>query len=179
MEPLPDVEEMTEAPALALTTAEVVDRYESLVYGIAVSHTRCRADADDVYQDVFLTYHRRQPTCRSEEHRKAWLITTALTIARSLASSSWRRRVVPLYPEPDAEAVDRFQFATVQQNDVFTALRSLPLTYRTPLYLFYFADQPVAQIAEVLQTTGAAVKMRLSRGRTLMRDLLKEGPFDE
>ena len=167
-----------EAPLLPLSTSEVVVRYESLVYGIAVAHTRCRGDADDVYQDVFLTYHRRQPACRSEEHRKAWLITTTLNCARSVTRSSWRTRVVPLNPDA-AEPADQFRFATEEQEALFGALRSLPENYRTVLYLFYFADQPVARIAELLDVGQAAVKMRLSRGRRMMRDQLTGGLFDE
>lgn len=169
---------LAEEPLLPLTTAEVVARYESLVYGIAVAHTRCRGDADDVYQDVFLTYHRRQPSCRSEEHRKAWLITTTLNCAKAVTRSSWRTRVVPLNPG-GAEPVDQFRFATEEQDELFGALRSLPETYRTVLYLFYFADQPVARIAELLEVGAAAVKMRLSRGRALMRERLQGGYFDE
>ena len=167
-----------EEPLLPLTTSEVVARYETLVYGIAVAHTQCRGDADDVYQDVFLTYHRRQPHCRSEEHRKAWLITTTLNCARAVTRSSWRTRVVPLNPETP-EPNDQFRFASEEHQTLFTALRSLPENYRTVLHLFYFADQPVAQIAEVLDLAPAAVKMRLSRGRALMRERLQRGYFDE
>ena len=167
-----------EAPLLPLSTSEVVVRYESLVYGIAAAHTRCRGDADDVYQDVFLTYHRRQPACRSEEHRKAWLITTTLNCARSVTRSSWRTRVVPLNPDA-AEPADQFRFATEEQEALFGALRSLPETYRTVLYLFYFADQPVARIAELLDVGPAAVKMRLSRGGGGRRPRLQGGYFDE
>lgn len=173
-----DDEPPVEEPLLPLGTSEVVARYESLVYGIAVAHTRCRGDADDVYQDVFLTYHRRQPHCRSEEHRKAWLITTTLNCARSVTRSSWRTRVVPLNPET-ADPTDQFRFATEEQETLFRALRSLPETHRTVLYLFYFADQPVARIAELLDVGPAAVKMRLSRGRALMRERLQGGYFDE
>ncbi len=167
-----------EPPPLPLSTSEVVARYESLVYGIAVAHTRCRGDADDVYQDVFLAYHRRQPACRSEEHRKAWLITTTLNCARAVTRSSWRTRVVPLNPET-AEPTEQFRFATEEQDALFSALRALPESYRTVLYLFYFADLPVARIAGLLDVGQAAIKMRLSRGRALMRDRLQEGYFDE
>lgn len=166
------------SPLLSGDTTAVVERYESMVYGIALTHTACRGDADDVFQDVFLTYHRRQPSCRSEEHRKAWLITTALNCSRKVASSSWRTRVVPL--TRDAEQLpEQFRFATDEQNVLFKALRALPETYRTVLHLFYFEDLPVARIAQVTGIEPGAVKMRLSRGRALMRDQLQGGLFDE
>jgi RNA polymerase sigma-70 factor (ECF subfamily) len=178
-------------PALALddhaapssdlpATQAVVERYKDMVFGIALTHTRCRGDAEDAFQEVFLAYHRKQPECRSEEHRKAWLITTTLNCARRQASSSWRTRVVPLAPE-DADRVrpEVFHFATEEQDAVFTALGTLPETYRTVLHLFYFEDLPVARIADYLGLETGAVKMRLSRGRALMRHQLQGALFND
>ena len=162
----------------AADTRCVIERFASLVYRIALTHTRCRGDADDVFQEVFLTYHRKLPECRDDEHRKAWLITTTLTCARRMAQNSWRTRVVPLSPQ-DADALpETFQFVTDEQNAVFAALSALPLSYRTVLHLFYFEDQPVARIAEQLELEPGAVRMRLSRGRRLLRDQLGDD-FDE
>lgn len=162
-----------------LDTHAVVVRYEPMVYAIALTHTRCQGDADDVFQDVFLTYHRRQPAFRSEEHRKAWLITTTINCARQVAGSSWRTRVVPL-PTGEADAAPaQFEFATVEQNALFAALKALPDSYRSVLHLFYFEDLSIARIAEVLDLTVSTVKMRLSRGRALMRERLTQGVFDD
>lgn len=171
-------EAVDESPAQQLDTHAVVLRYQRMVYGIALTHTACRGDADDVFQEVFLAYHRRQPECRSEEHRKAWLITTTLNCARQLSRSSWRTRVVPFAPD-QAPVVEQFEFATVEQNVLFSALRTLPETYRAVLHLFYFEDLAIAGIAEALNLSVGTVKMRLSRGRCLMRDRLTGGVFDE
>jgi RNA polymerase sigma-70 factor (ECF subfamily) len=174
------VDQTQRGPALASDTQAVVERYERMVYSIALTHTRCRGDADDVFQDVFLTYHRRQPTCRGEEHLKGWLITTTLNCARKVATSSWRTRVVALVPGEAAElGPETFHFATDEQDAIFRALAALPETYRTVLHLFYFEDLPISRIAEVLDLAPGAVKMRLSRGRGLMRDQLQGGLFDE
>lgn len=164
-------------------THAVVERYESMVYGIAVTHTACRGDADDVYQEVFLTYHRRRPEFNGEEHRKAWLITTALHCARRVRLSSWRTRVVPLDRDHvdggAAGAGEDFTLATDEQNVLFRALRSLPEGQRTVLYLFYFEDLPVARIADLLGVEPGTVRVRLSRGRAKMRDKLLGGLWDE
>ncbi|MDR2381369.1 MAG: sigma-70 family RNA polymerase sigma factor [Bifidobacteriaceae bacterium] len=176
------LEETGEGPPLPgpdLETAAVLSRYEGLVYRIALTHTACRSDADDVYQNVFLTYHRKRPACADEEHLKAWLITTALNCARQVAGSSWRTRVVPLAPEHAGALPARFQFRTELQQAVFWALSQLPESYRTVLFLFYFEDWPAARIGRVLGLEVGAVKMRLSRGRTMMREQLQGDVFDE
>jgi RNA polymerase sigma-70 factor (ECF subfamily) len=163
-----------------LTTPEVVARNQDMVYRIALTHTRCVGDADDVFQDVFLAYHRRQPEFATEGLRKAWLITTVLNCAKHQASTSWRTRVVPLRPE-DAERMTPtvISFRTEMQDAVFQALTQLPEQYRSVLHLFYFEDLPIAQIALVLGLAEGAVKMRLSRGRELIRHTMLEGMFDD
>ncbi len=34
----------------------IIDRYQNTVYGLALARTGSRADADDVFQEVFLAY---------------------------------------------------------------------------------------------------------------------------
>jgi RNA polymerase sigma-70 factor (ECF subfamily) len=168
------------AKELCPDTTQVIDRYRDMVYAIALTHSGNRADADDVFQEVFLAYHRKQPSFDDEERRKAWLITTTLNCARQLVSSSWRRKVVPIHGQTlDEVADDSFHFRTDEQNDVFAALQELAGKYRTVLHLFYFEDMSIAQISAALDIEIGAVKVRLSRGRAQMRDRLKGEYFNE
>ena len=157
-----------------LATSDAVEAYAQMVYAICLTHTRCVADAGDVFQEVFLAYHRKQPTCADAEHLKAWLIRTALNCARQVAGDSWRTRVVPLTPAMADGLVGVAQFRTPEQMAVFQALSELPETYRSVLHLFYVEDQPIAEIALALELEPGAVKMRLARGRVMLREALKE-----
>ena len=58
--------------------ATVVERYAAMVYRLAAAQLRSRADAEDVFQEVFLRYMRSAPEFESEEHRKAWLLREKL-----------------------------------------------------------------------------------------------------
>jgi len=141
-----------------------------MVYAICVTHTQNRPDADDCFQEVFLAYHRKQPVCHDEEHLKAWLIRTSLTITRRVSSSSWRTRVRPM-PEVDPPA-EAFRFDQEELDDLLAALAGLGETYRSVIHLFYLEDMAVDQIADVLGIEPGAVKMRLSRGRTALREAM-------
>ena len=153
-------------------TESVVERYQKMVYAIAVTHTRSRGDADDVFQEVFLTYHRKQPTCGDEEYRKAWLITTTLNISRRFMGSSWSTRVVPM--DDSDERAEIFRFDIDEYDGLLKALTSLPENYRSVIHLFYFEDLSIAQISTVLDVEPGAVKMRLSRGRVMLRVAMKK-----
>lgn len=55
---------------LLTDTADAV-RYGSMVYRLAYAQTRSRCDADDIFQEVFLRYHRSAPNFETEVHRRA------------------------------------------------------------------------------------------------------------
>lgn len=53
-------------------------------------------------------------------------------------------------------------------------MQSLPPRYRTVLHLFYYESMPIREIAAALRKKEGTVKSLLSRGRTLLRERLKE-----
>ena len=151
---------------------EAIDRYADVVYRLAFSRTGSRSDADDIFQEVFLRYIRKNPAFESEEHRKAWLIKVTLNCSKKLFSSAFRRRQSPLLEEaffavPAGDPQDAEILALRE------ALCRLPQKYRTVLYLFYYEDLQTDAIAQVLNLTPSAVRSRLTRGRRMLKEQLK------
>lgn len=157
--------------------SEIIDRYQSQVYGLALAKTGCRSDAEDVFQEVFLAYFQSGKVFREEEHRKAWLLRTTLNLCRRVTQSSWRKKTVPLTADADADTP--VPFREPEENQVWQALAQLEEAYRLPIYLFYFQELSTQEIARVLSIRPGAVRMRLSRGREQLRVLLKGDYFDE
>ena len=115
---------------------ELIDRYQNMVYGLALANTNSPADADDVFQEVFLACFRSGKIFRDEEHRKAWLLRTTLKISRRYTASTWRRKTVPLSEREDAPVL----FQEPEENLVWEAVQALDEAYRLPIYLFYFQE---------------------------------------
>ena len=136
----------------------IIQRYKSTIYGVALSYTNNRSDADDIFQEVFLIYFRVKPQFNDEEHRKAWLIRT--TINCSL-------RVVEMEE-------GSFQFQSKEENAVHLALRELPEKYRIVLQLFYFEDMSIDMISRTLQIKPGTIKVQLNRGREMMKAKIRE-----
>ncbi len=59
-------------------------------------------------------------------------------------------------------------------GELLTRLASLPAKQRAALILFYYADYPIRQIAEILRSNPIAVRVNLSRGRNRLRRILEE-----
>ena len=147
----------------------VMKQYADLVYRVAFSQTQNKNDADDVFQEVFLRYIKRNSAFESEEHEKAWLIRVTINCSKKLWNSAWFRHTVGF----DQELV----FEMKEENDISHALAQLPPIYRSVIHLFYYEDMSIAQVSEVLGMKESTVRTRLTRARELLRTKLK-GEFD-
>ncbi len=149
---------------------ETINRYKNSVYGLALAKTGSRADADDVFQEVFLAYFESGKTFRDEEHKKAWLLRTAMNMCLRITASTWRKKTVPL-PENDSDSGGAI-FIDSEENRVWAALSELSEEYRLPIYLHYFQGLSTEEIGKALSVRPGTVRMRLSRGREKLREKL-------
>ena len=167
---------------LSLCTKESFDavmrKYADMVYKLAYSRTGNTYDADDILQEVFLRYIRADKTYNDEEHRKAWLLRITINCTKSFLTSAWYRHTDYEEPDPNIGAEDPALKAAETKSDVMKALMSLPEKYRTAIYLFYYEDLSVAQIAKTVGTSETNIKTRLSRGRELLKEKLEGVEFD-
>ena len=58
-------------------------------------------------------------------------------------------------------------------HELLWALQRLPPHQRATLILFYYADRPINEIADILQSSSIAVRVNLSRGRKRLRSILE------
>lgn len=147
---------------------EIINEYRNTVYAVALTHTRTKYDADDVFQEVFLAYWKNTPLFRDGEHRKAWLIRTTLNLCKkSYNASIWKRSV------PMAEIEEQqFVFENHRETDVFLAIKQMSPKLRTVIHLYYFEEMSVKEISRLLHMREGTVRMQLTRGRDKLRDLL-------
>ena len=68
---------------------DAMERYGDAVYRLALCRLGSRADAEDVYQDVFLRLLRDTTAFRDGEHLKAWLLRVTLHCCVDLRRSAW------------------------------------------------------------------------------------------
>ena len=75
---------------------QIIAEFSAMVYRLAYARTGNRADAEDVYQDVFFRLFRSQPEFASYQHIRAWLIRTTIHTSVNLLRSAWRRHFRPM-----------------------------------------------------------------------------------
>lgn len=154
---------------MRLSLEETVERYQKSLYAAAFGVIKNADDANDAVEDTFIKYYTSQKQFEDCEHLKAWLLRVAINRAKDIAKSSWFKTKVSI-----DDCQENLVTSGGFDKDLFETVMSLPEKYRTVIHLHYYEDMTVKEIAGVLEMSEGGVKMRLSRGRNLLREALKE-----
>lgn len=146
--------------------------YYAPCYRIAFTQMKTRSDAEDVVQEVFLRLLKYQPGFASLDHEKAWMIRTTLNLCRDVLKSRWSSTI--RMEELSIEDKKSYTNPYVDTDDTLWALLELPYMYRICLYLFYYEDYSIKEIAQAIEEPENTVKTRLKRGRELLKKKLQE-----
>ena len=141
-------------------------RYEDRIFTYIINIVKNKDVADDVFQEVFLRYHRSAPPFEGEEHRKAWLLRVTANCARSLAAAPWRKRHVALE--------DVYSYSQPEESGLDAALARLPSKYRAAIHLYYYEGYNTEETARILGRRPSTVRAQLTRARQMLARLLKE-----
>lgn len=154
---------------------DVIACYGAMVYRLAYARLQNRYDAEDIFQEVFLRYVRRAPKFDSYEHGKAWFLRTTINCCKNLWMSAWRRKTTVL----TEEIISPVLYDKEELQALEDALVRLPVTYRTVLHLYYYEGLTAEEIGRIQYTLSGTVRMQLSRGRAMLKELLEGGKADE
>ena len=145
-------------------------QYTDTVYRVAVHNTRCKSDAEDVTQEVFVKLLESSKKFKDGEHLKAWLIRVTINECRTLMRKYSRET------EQSAEIAD---CAVYDGDSVLEAVKALPENYRNAIYLHYYEGYTAKEISKILDSKESTVLSWLSRGRAALRKEMIGGFEDE
>src|SRR5258708_25286292 len=146
--------------------------YAADVYRYALAVLGSAADAEDVTQATFLNAFRAIERGEHPRQPGAWL----RVIAHNLCLQQFRqlsRRPQQVELDEDAgELVADEQTPTIE--DLMRGLKQVPFNQRAALVMREFEGRPVAEIAEILGVSTAAVETLLFRARRSLREQLEQ-----
>ena len=151
-----------------------VERYQDMVYRVALHNLGNPQDADDAVQEVFLRLYGYRKPMEGEAHLRHWLLRVTLNYCRDVLRSPWRKRRVSLEELP-TEPI----FQEPEQEMLYQTVMGLPEKYRVVLDLFYYEELSVREIAELLNIGESAITTRLSRARAMLKTKFGEVWQDE
>lgn len=153
-----------------------ITKYSTTVYRTAYAYVAHRQDAEDVMQEVFLRFVRKQPNFTSDEHKKAWFLRVTSNCAKTALSRRNKNRTVNI------DTTENLVVQFTEENDyspLYHAVLSLPPKQRLCIHLYYFEGYKTAQIAKITSMGEATVKSNLCRARQTLKEKLKGVYTDE
>ena len=165
---------------------DFVQRYQDMVYGIAVRLLGDSREAEDVSQTVFLKAFERFDTLCSSPSAGGWLKTVATNLCLNHLSrvrSRWRLFSQSGRDDDGAGHAYENSLATPgsQGRDLERAeelarleqgVRALPPHQRVPIVLYHFHERSYSEIAGLLNVSLSKVKTDIHRGREALRHLM-------
>jgi RNA polymerase sigma-70 factor (ECF subfamily) len=153
------------------------------LYRAALRLTRVPADAEDLVQETYLRAFRASDSFEPDTNLRAWLFTILHNTARNRARDRAREHLTI-----DSDAVDRAADTrpgssdtpeALLLRDVLTpelqaAIDALPETFRQAVWLRDVEEFSYAEIAAMLEIPIGTVMSRISRGRRMLFERLKE-----
>ena len=148
----------------------IIRTHSRTLFAIAYGILQSREEAEDVVQDSLVKAWKTRWRVRDPEKFPAWLATIARHRAHDLLR---RRRAIPLPPETieiiETEAID----PTALDQQLHSALATLPELHRAALTLRYFEEMDYRTIENTLGLTNGALRGILGRALASMRKQLR------
>lgn len=147
--------------------SNAIELYSDMVLRLCGVYLKNDADAEDIFQTVFLKYALNDKPFENAEHEKAWLIRVTVNACKDLLKSFFRSRTVPL-----TELPDYLSGLAPERLAVMEAVWALPKAYRECIYLHYYEGYTAREIAAILHRNPNTVYTHLARGKAMLRDSL-------
>ncbi len=142
---------------------EVVHTYGNMLFRLCLVTLGNESDAQDALQEVFIKYMLKAPEFKNEEHKKAWLLKVAANQCKDILRTGKRHQTVNLDEIKEHMEESR-------ETGILEALMTLPDKFRLVMFFYYVEEYEVQAIAKMIGKTPSAVKMRLQKGRKLLKE---------
>lgn len=139
--------------------------YADMLYRVALSYLADTEDAEDAVHDTFVKFIRHTLPFKDESYERAWLIRVTVNRCKDILKK--RRNHLTLDYAEDVAQTEK------GGSEVINALKDLDEKYRLCVELHYLEGFSVEETAVTLGISVSAVKMRLSRGRQMLKEILE------
>lgn len=133
---------------------------ENSLYNTAKSMLRKEEDVADAIQETILNAYKSVHTLREPRYFKTWLFRILINECNTMLS---RRSLSTAYAEVPSEKQEHS--SPYDEVDMREAVDHLEESKRIVVVLHYFEDLSLRQVADALNISESAVKMRLTRAR--------------
>lgn len=159
----------------------LVRRYHPRCLLLAMGILRNKEEAEEAVQDAFVRVHAHIESFRGDAEFSTWLYKIVYNLCYTRLRN--KKNFVDIsvvedhYEKRLLQATDsEYDVKILEDKDITEkiteVLLELPERYKTVMHLYYIEDFSVVEVARIMDISGDSVKVRLYRGRALLRDMV-------
>jgi RNA polymerase sigma factor (sigma-70 family) len=160
----------------------LVNKYQDIVFSIALKVLKNREDAEEMAQETFIKAFRSIQSFQGKAKFSTWLYSitynTCITHTRKKKLSTTQIENLPVSYEDtdDSQEENRAKYLEM-------AMKQLPEDDYTLLVLYYYEDQNIEDICQITGLSESNAKVKLFRSRkklySIMNDLMKKEIYSQ
>lgn len=158
----------------------LVNRYKDLVFTLALRMLKNREEAEEVSQDTFIKTYKSLHKFKGDSKFSTWIYKVAYNscLDRIKKNKKYQNDVeINEFTEHQVKTMDNAFDVLVEEERnqlIQDCLHLLPSDDSFLLTLYYFEEQTLDEIANVVGLTANNVKVKLFRSRKKLTAILKE-----
>jgi RNA polymerase sigma-70 factor (ECF subfamily) len=154
---------------------QLLATYGAALLRLTAGYADHPADREDLFQDIQMALWRALPRFRGDSSERTWVYRIAHNVAITNSIRRKRRREDALVERWDHRGTPETEYADTERRRLLVqAVQQLEGSDKQ-IVLSYLEGLPSHEIAEIVGLTGGAVNTRLSRLRTRLAELVKQG----
>lgn len=147
-------------------------KYSSMIFRTSYNFLLNKEDAEDIVQEVFIKYFISNKKFNDSNHEKAWILKVTANLCRNALRSKHRQN---LQLDDTIKIIDNsFEKSRDDHIDLENTLSKLGANQRLAVYLFYYEQIPIKDIAKIMKSNENTVKSYLSRSKSKMKIYLEK-----
>ncbi|WP_040209015.1 sigma-70 family RNA polymerase sigma factor [Neobacillus jeddahensis] len=157
---------------------EIMIRYGQEILQLVYSYVKNKGLAEDLTQEIFIKCYKALPTYSGKSKLRTWLWRIAINHCKDYLKSWYYKNVMitdqePVKSKTKKEMIEQAVIQKEEGDELIAAIMMLPIKYREVIYLFYYEDLPIKEIAHLTDTGENTVKTRLKRAKELLKKRLE------
>lgn len=158
----------------------LIEKYKDLVFSLAIKIVKNREEAEEVAQDSFIKAYKSLSRFKGDSKFSTWLYKITFNNCMDVVKKKERN-----YNKVEINEVTENKIHSVENTldlierkerakIIESCLNLLPEEERTILWLFYFQENSLKEIVNIMSLSEANVKVKLHRARKRLLTVVKE-----
>ncbi|EEL35851.1 MULTISPECIES: sigma-70 family RNA polymerase sigma factor [Bacillus cereus group] len=133
---------------------EIMNKYGQEALQLVYSYVNNKEVAEDLTQDIFVKCYKSLHTYKGNSNLKTWLWRIAINHCKDYLKSWYNKKVIVTeddftYMKSQKESVEQTVIQNAEDSRLASAVMNLPIKYREVIYLFYYEELAIKEIATI------------------------------